>query len=53
MWGHASGTDPKLKEDEQISSWNMNDTKIKTWILGTVEPYLILNLKPYKTMKAM
>lgn len=36
-----------------ISSWNTKDAKIKKWILGTVEPHLILNLKPYKTEKEM
>ena len=54
MWGLVSGFDPRPKEDEKkILSWNTKDAKIKTWILGSVEPQYILNLKPYKTSKEM
>lgn len=24
-----------------------------TWILGSIDPFIVLNLKPYKTTKAM
>lgn len=54
MWGHISGSDPKRKENtKKLSSWNTKDAKIKTWILGHVEPHFILNPKPYKTTKKM
>ena len=54
MWGLVSGGDPRPTEDEKkILSWNTKDAKIKTWILGSVEPQYILNLKPYKTSKEM
>ena len=49
-----TGTDPKpTKDEKQIFSWTTKDAKIKSWILSTVEPHLILNLKPYKTTKDM
>ena len=52
LWGHISGTDPKPTEDEKkIVSWNTKDAKIKTWILGSMEPQFFMNLKPYKTAK--
>lgn len=50
LWGHISSSDPKPKDDEK-RSWNTKDAKIKTWILESLEPHLILNLKPYKTAK--
>ncbi|XP_068657987.1 uncharacterized protein [Aristolochia californica] len=25
------------------------DARVKTWILGSIEPHLVLNLRPYKT----
>lgn len=54
MWGHITGSDPKPSVDEKkIFSWTTKDAKIKSWILGSVEPHLILNLKPYKTSKDM
>ena len=54
LWGHVSRSDPKPIDDaKKIATWNTKDAKIKTWILGSVEPHLILNLKPYKTSKGM
>ena len=41
------------KMRKKILSWNTKDAKIKTWILGSVEPQYILNLKPYKASKEM
>ena len=47
LWGHVSGTDPKPNEDEKkIAMGNTKDAKIKTWLLGSVEPYLFMILKP-------
>ena len=47
LWGLVSGSDPRPTEDDKkICTWNTKDAKIKTWILGAVEPHLILNLKP-------
>ena len=54
MWGLVSGGDPRPTEDDKKTlSWNTKDAKIKTWILDSVEPQYILNLKPYKTSKEM
>ena len=54
LWGHISGSDPKPSEGEKlIFAWNTKDAKIKTWILGSVEDHLIMNLKPHKTAKEM
>lgn len=35
------------------AKWNTKDAKIKTWILGSVEPHFILNLKLHKTAQGM
>ena len=54
LWGHVYGSDPKPTDDEKkIATWNTKDAKIKMWILGSVEPHLILNLKPQKTSKGV
>lgn len=31
----------------------VKDARVMTWILGSTEPLIVLNLKPYKTAKAM
>lgn len=54
MWGHISRSDPKPKDDEKKrAKWNTKDAKIKTWILGSVEPHFIINLRLHKTAQEM
>ncbi|KAJ9703102.1 hypothetical protein PVL29_004745 [Vitis rotundifolia] len=36
-----------------LSKWEIKDARVMTWILSSVEPYLVLNLRPYKTIAAM
>ncbi|RVW81942.1 hypothetical protein CK203_033283 [Vitis vinifera] len=33
--------------------WEIKDARVMTWILSSVEPHLVLNLRPYKTAAAM
>ena len=48
LWGHIDGTDPKPVEDvKSVSKWETNDAKIMTWLLWSVDPQHILNLRPY------
>lgn len=54
LWGYVDGTEKKPKEDDKkILAWKTKDAKIKTWILGTVEPRFILNLRLCQTAKEM
>ena len=52
LWGYMNGFEPKPKDDDKmISAWKTKDAKIKTWLLGSVEPHFILNLKPCKSAR--
>ena len=54
LLGNLTQSTPKPAKDEKtIFAWTTKDAKIKSWILGAVEPHLILDLKPYKTAKDM
>ena len=56
LWGHIDGTDlapNSEKEKEQYVKWEVKDAQIMYWILGSVEPSILLNLKPYKTSREM
>ena len=54
LWGHVDGTDPKPLEDvKAVSKWETKDAQIMTWLLGSVDPQYILNLRTYKTAKEM
>lgn len=38
---------------KELSTWESKDAKIMSWILGSIEPHIIFNRRPYKTSKAM
>ncbi|KAF8401561.1 hypothetical protein HHK36_012503 [Tetracentron sinense] len=53
LWGHLDGSVPAPRDVEALSKWEIKDARVMTWILGSVEPHLVLNLRPYKTATDM
>ncbi|KAG2669950.1 hypothetical protein I3760_14G060300 [Carya illinoinensis] len=53
LWSHINGSDPTPKDGDTLSKWEIKDAQVMTWILSSVEPHLVLNLRPYKTATAM
>ena len=54
LWGYIDGSETKPEEDDKkILAWKTKDVKIRTWLLGSVEPHFILSLKPCKTAREM
>nr|GMD63047.1 uncharacterized protein LOC109178973 isoform X2 [Ipomoea batatas] len=56
LWSHINGSDSapdKEKEKEKYAKWEVKDAQIMSWILGSVEPSIFINLKPYKTSRGM
>ena len=53
LWGHVDGNIPTPKSATEKSKWESKVAKIMSWILGSMEPHIILNLRPYRTSKAM
>ncbi|RVX06706.1 hypothetical protein CK203_029495 [Vitis vinifera] len=53
LWGHIDGSNPAPRDAEALSKWEIKDAQVMTWILSSVEPHLILKLRPYKTAAAM
>nr|GMC82763.1 Retrovirus-related Pol polyprotein from transposon TNT 1-94 [Ipomoea batatas] len=54
LWSHISDCAPdKEKEKEKYAKWEVKDAQIMSWILGSVEPSILLSLKPYKTSRGM
>ena len=50
LWGHIDAPD---KDKDEHSKWEVKDAQIMTWILGSVESNIILNLRPFKTAAEM
>ncbi|RVW38678.1 hypothetical protein CK203_077470 [Vitis vinifera] len=46
--GHIDGSNLAPRDVEAWSKWEIKDAWVMTWILSSVEPHLVLNLRPYK-----
>ena len=53
LWGHVDGSDPAPTDATKLSLWKVKDAWVMSWILGSVDPLIILNLRPYKTARTM
>jgi len=53
LWGHIDGSDPTPTDPTKLDQWKVKDARVMTWLLGSIDPLIVLNLRPYKTAKAM
>ncbi|TXG57941.1 hypothetical protein EZV62_015770 [Acer yangbiense] len=51
--GHIDGSDLAPTEPKELANWKVKDARVMSWILGFVDPLIVLNLRPYKTAKTM
>jgi hypothetical protein len=42
-----------LRRLKDLAKWKVKDARVMSWILGSVDPLIVLNLRPYKFAKAM
>jgi len=56
LWGHVDGTDPapnKTTHKEAHAKWEVKDAQVMAWIIGSVDPNIVLNLIPFATAAKM
>ncbi|XP_058083956.1 universal stress protein A-like protein isoform X1 [Magnolia sinica] len=53
LWGHVDGSDPAPTDPKTLVQWKVKDARVMTWILGSIDPLLTLNLRSHKTAKSM
>ncbi|KAJ6952420.1 hypothetical protein NC653_041530 [Populus alba x Populus x berolinensis] len=56
LWGHIDGSDKDMVAEGSVvakAAWAAKDAQIMSWILSSMEPHLILSLRPYRSAKAM
>ncbi|XP_071728389.1 uncharacterized protein [Rutidosis leptorrhynchoides] len=58
LWGHIDGSCPVPtvdgdKNKTEHAKWEVNDAKVMTWILSSMEPNIVLNLRPFRTAAQM
>lgn len=55
-WGHVDGNTPapdKNKDKVAHAKWIVKDAQVMPWVLGSVDPNIVLNLRPCKTAATM
>ena len=56
LWEHVDGSNSapdKNKDKDQHAKWEVKDAQIMAWILGYIEPNIILNLRSSHTVAQM
>ena len=60
LWGHIDGTDvaptsntDKSKVVASSPSWVVLDARIMSWLLGSMEPHIITNLRAHRSAQSM
>lgn len=53
LWGHLDGSSKAPTDPKELSSWESKDAKIASWLLSSVEPHMVNNLRGFTTVKAM
>ena len=53
LWGHLDGSSTAPTYPMELSSWESRDAKITSWLLSSVEPHMVNNLRGFTTIKTM
>ncbi|GMY32324.1 hypothetical protein FCV25MIE_27566 [Fagus crenata] len=53
LWGHIDGSSKGGSSEADKAAWAAKHNQIMSWILGSMEPHLILSLRPHRSAKAM
>ena len=53
LWGHVDGTSTAPTDNTALEAWQTKDAQIITWILTSIEPHVVNNLRSFSTAKDM
>ena len=53
LWGHIDGSSVAPEDKVQRASWESKDARVMSWILGSVDPQINLNLRSFKNARDM
>ncbi|KAF3674131.1 putative myb-like protein J-like [Capsicum annuum] len=53
LWGYIDGADPAPTDPTKLGEWKIKDARVMTWLLGSIDPLIISNLRPNKIAKVM
>ena len=49
LWSHLDGVSKAPTEKTGLDAWETKDAQIITWILNSIEPHMINNLRSFST----
>ncbi|KAA8529687.1 hypothetical protein F0562_034213 [Nyssa sinensis] len=50
LWGHLDESSKAPTDPKELSSWEGKDAKITSWLLSSVEPHMVNNLRGFTTV---
>jgi hypothetical protein len=53
LWSHLDNVSKAPTEKVALDAWETKDAQIITWILGTIDPQMINNLRYFPTAQEM
>ncbi|KAJ0095189.1 hypothetical protein Patl1_15657 [Pistacia atlantica] len=53
LWGHLDRSSEAPTDPKELSLWESKDAKIASWLLNSIEPHMVNNLRGFTTVKAM
>ncbi|XP_010266766.1 PREDICTED: uncharacterized protein LOC104604200 [Nelumbo nucifera] len=53
LWGHIDGTTPAPADATKLAEWKIKDARVMSWITGSCDSKIVLNLCPYRSAQTM
>lgn len=53
LWSHIDGTSKTSDSETNLVQWESKDARIVSWLLGSIEPHMVNNLRSFTTIKKM
>lgn len=53
LWNHLDGSFMVPADPIELGSWESKDAKVVSWLLSSIEPHMVNNLRSFNTAKEM
>jgi hypothetical protein len=53
LWNHLDGSSMVPADPIELGSWETKDAKVVSWLLSSIEPHMVNNLRSFNTAKEM
>ncbi|KAL5777429.1 hypothetical protein ACOSP7_010355 [Xanthoceras sorbifolium] len=53
LWNYIDGTSQAPASGTELAQWESKDARVVSWLLGSIEPHMVNNLRSFTTAKQM